>query len=311
MNIETPPCLVVITGPTAVGKTSLSIRIAKHFNTEIISADSRQFYREMIIGTACPTEDQLREVPHHFIRHISIHDPYNVSRFESEVLGKLKELFRNHKLVVMTGGSGLYIEAVCNGIDDLPDPDDNTRLQLKEILRIQGIQALRNKLKILDPVYYDQVDLSNPKRLLRALEVCISTGVPFSTLRRNQPKQRDFRIIRIGLETDRQELYRRINDRTDEMMRRGLADEAKSLYPFRNLNALNTVGYKELFSWIDGTITLTDAVAKIKTNTRRYAKRQMTWFRKQEETKWFEPGDEENIVQYINYEIRKNDTDCG
>ncbi len=299
MKINAPPCLIIIAGPTAVGKTSLSIRIAKHFSTEIISADSRQFYREMIIGTARPTNDQLKEVPHHFIGHLSVSDNYNIGRFESDVLKKLDELFVTHRWVIMTGGSGLYIEAVCRGIDDLPDPDEEIRVQLQELFHHHGIQALRNRLKLLDPIYYDEVDLANPKRLLRALEICITTGIPFSSLRKNIPKPRNFHILRIGLTLERKELYQRINARTDAMMAGGLLDEVKQLLPFRNLNALNTVGYRELFKYLDGTLPLDEAVKNIKTNTRHYAKRQMTWFRKQPDMRWFDPGEEDQIIQYI------------
>jgi tRNA dimethylallyltransferase len=305
MNIDLSPCLVVIAGPSAVGKTSLSIRIARHFSTEIISADSRQFYKEMIIGTVRPAAEQLREIPHHFVGHLSVREPYNVSRFETDVLVLLEELFKKHPLVIMTGGSGLYIEAVCRGIDDLPDPDDATRLQLKDLLHRQGIQGLQDRLKVLDPVYHGQVDLSNPNRLLRALEVCLTTGVPYSLLRKNEPKQRNFRIIKIGLELSRGELDRRINERTDAMMQQGLLAEVKQLVPYRNLNALNTVGYKELFDHLDGTLSLEDAVRKIRTSTRRYAKRQMTWFRKDTAMTWFHPDQYDAIVRFINLTLQK------
>jgi tRNA dimethylallyltransferase len=291
--------LVVIAGPTAIGKTSVSIRVAQHFSTEIISADSRQLYKELKIGTACPSLEELRQVPHHFIGHLSINEEYNVSRFETDTLTLLGQLFGNHRLVIMTGGSGLYINAVCHGIDDLPDPDDATRGSLKQLFETGGIAALRNKLKKLDPDYYASADTDNPKRLLRALEVCLTTGKPYSSLRKNKPKPRNFRILKIGLAMDKEELYERINTRVDQMLKAGLEKEAKQLFPFRHLNALNTVGYKELFEYFDGKITREQAVTDIKTHSRRYAKRQMTWFRKDEEIRWFHPGEFEQIVDHI------------
>ena len=239
--------LLVVAGPTAVGKTALTLILARSLETEILSADSRQFYREMNIGTARPGEEELQLVPHHFTGHISIHDEYNVSRFESDALNLLRQLFKNHQMVIMTGGSGLYINAVCHGIDDLPDPDDTLREELKTMCVREGIESLRTKLRLLDPVYYSKVDVANPKRLLQALEVCIGTGKPFSELRKNEPKPRDFEIIRIGLTREKEELNKRINDRVDRMMEDGLLAEVEQLLPFRNLNALNTVGYKEFF----------------------------------------------------------------
>lgn len=291
--------LLVVTGPTAVGKTSLTLQLAELFKTEIISADSRQFYREMRIGTARPADDELKRIAHHFIGHISIQDEYNVSRFEKETLELLDHLFQVRPVVIMTGGSGLYINAVCHGIDDLPDPDDSLREELKTLYFHEGIEALRAKLKILDPVYYEMVDLANPKRLLRALEVCISTGKPYSDLRKNNPVPRDFEIIKIGLSREKEELNRRINDRVDKMMEAGLLEEARQLLPFRNLNALNTVGYKELFPYFDGLISLDAAVENIKTHSRRYAKRQMTWFRKDTAIRWFHAEQVDEIVTFV------------
>jgi tRNA dimethylallyltransferase len=300
MNSELSRLLVVLAGPTAVGKTSASIEIAKALSCEILSSDSRQFYREMMIGTARPSQEILNIIPHHFIAHLSIHDSYDVSRFETDALHLLERLFVNHRTALMVGGSGLYINAVCQGIDELPDPDDSLRRELKDLLKKEGIGALQQKVKQLDPVYYGQVDLANPNRLLRAVEVSFATGIPYSSLRKNKPKHRNFRIIKIGLQRDRDELNKRINDRVDDMMTGGLMNEVKGLFPFRSLNALNTVGYKELFDHLDGKFTVDQAVEKIKTNTRRFAKRQMTWFRKDQEIRWFHPDEVREIIEYIN-----------
>ncbi len=292
--------LVVITGPTAVGKTSLCLELARRCTTHIISADSRQFYREMYIGTAAPSTEELSAVPHHFIHQLSVHDNYNVSRFETEVLDLLHELFNQHPVVFMAGGSGLYINAVCHGIDLLPDPDPEIRKALKEILETSGIRALQDELERVDPDYAARVDLANPARLIRALEIYRSTGVSYSALRTNKVKRRPFRIVKIGLDLPREILNQRINSRVDAMMNAGLVDEALTLYPLRHLNALNTVGYKELFDYFGGLTTLDHAVEKIKTNSRRYAKRQLTWFRKDPEIKWIGPGDIESVMQYMN-----------
>ncbi len=302
MIIDPKRYLLIITGPTAVGKTALTIHLAQTLKTEILSADSRQFYREMRIGTARPGEKKLSLVPHHFIGQLSIHDEYNVSRFETDALNLLQQLFMNHPVVIMTGGSGLYINAVCHGIDDFPGPDDSLREELKSLFASEGIESLRSRLRILDPQYYNEVDLANPKRLLRALEVCITTGMPYSGLRKMKPKIRDFEIIRIGLTRGKEELNRRINDRVDRMVEDGLLEEVKSLIPFRHLNALNTVGYKELFSFFDGTLSLGSAIENIKTNSRRYAKRQMTWFRRDKAITWFYPDDHE-IIGFIEQKI--------
>jgi tRNA dimethylallyltransferase len=291
--------LIIVTGPTAVGKTSLSIELAKIFSTEIISVDSRQFYRELKIGTAPPTSHELQEVKHHFIGHLSIHDYYNVSKFETDAIDLLNNLFCSHEKVLLTGGSGLYINAVLNGIDDLPDPEESTRSFIKSLYAAEGISSLRKLLKELDPEYYEQVDLKNQARLIRALEVCLTTGEKFSSLRKNSKKLRDFKFILIGLDRKRDELFARISQRTDEMIASGLVDEAKSLLPYRHLNALNTVGYKELFEHFDDLISLDQAVEDIKTNTRRYAKRQLTWFKKMQELQWFHPDEKENIIDFI------------
>jgi tRNA dimethylallyltransferase len=299
MISDSEPLLIILCGPTAVGKTALSIQLSKIFKAEILSADSRQFYREMKIGTAPPSEQELMEVPHHFIGNLSIHEDYNVSRYETEVITRLESLFATHKYALLVGGSGLYIHAVSHGIDDLPDPDSDLRSHLKELYSMYGIEVLNKKLKELDPLYYKEVDRSNPNRLLRALEVCITTGIPFSDLRRRTAKKRNFRMIWIGLERDRKELNARIGQRVDHMMEAGLLEEVRQLAPFQSLNALNTVGYRELFYFLNGSMTLEQAVEKIKTNTRRFAKRQMTWFHKQKEITWFHPDDFDGIVEFI------------
>jgi tRNA dimethylallyltransferase len=300
-NVNTNNCLIVILGPTAVGKTALAIDIARHFNAEIISADSRQFYKELIIGTSFPSDEELNSVHHHMLGHLSISDYYNVSRFENDVLDclNLKFKIQNLEYMLMVGGSGLYITAVCNGIDELPDPDELIREQLKDTYINFGIGAIRKQLFDLDPEYYDTVDLANPNRIIRALEVCLQTGKKYSELRTQEHKHRDFRIIKIGLHRDINELYNIINSRVDVMIQKGLVEEARTLFPFRHLNALNTVGYKELFAYFDGMITLDDAIAKIKTNTRHYAKRQMTWFKKDKSIHWFHPDHKDNIISYV------------
>ncbi len=291
--------LIVILGPTASGKTGIAIEMAKYFHTEIISADSRQFYREIPIGTAAPTAEQMGEVPHHFVGQRSITEDYNVSQFEKEVLELLSEKFQKKDVMIMVGGSGLYLDAVCKGIDDLPDPDPEMRKDLNQLFESKGITALQELLKELDPEYYEQVDINNPKRLLRAIEVCKQTGLKYSELRLNQPADRNFRIVKIGLEVPREQLIQQIHRRTDEMMKHGLLEEAKSMLPHRNLNALNTVGYKELFAYLDGEWTLDLAIEKIKTNTRRYAKRQMTWFKRDKEIQWFSPQNSDDIQAFI------------
>lgn len=297
--INSEKYLVVIAGPTAVGKTDVAIKLAKEWNTEIISADSRQFYNEMSIGTAKPDRRQLDEVKHHFVGQLSIHDYYNVSKFENEALELIKILFDQHNLVFMVGGSGLYIDAVCRGIDDFPDPEPEFRSYLKGIYKDDGIAKLREMLLIQDAEYYSTVDINNPNRLLRALEVCHVTGKKFSEQRLNNSKQRDFQIIKIGLNLPRPELFSRIELRVDQMIEKGLVEEVKSLLHFRHLNALNTVGYKEIFEYLDSKITLQQAIVNIKTSTRRYAKRQLTWFNRTDEYKWFEPSQLNEITNYL------------
>lgn len=296
--------LVVLAGPTAVGKTDVSIELANVFQTEILSADSRQFYSELSIGTAKPTQLQLDKAKHHFVGHLSIHNTFNVSMFENDVISLLKKLYLHHDVVILTGGSGLYIDAVCKGIDDFPDPSDDLRHDLKAIYQVAGINRLKEMLKSYDPVYFEAVDKDNPTRILRALEVCITTGKPFSELRQNSIKKRDFEIIRVGLSLPRAELNSRISARTDGMMKNGLLQEVISFNDYRKLNALNTVGYKELFVYLDGKCSLEEAVGKIKTNTRRYAKRQMTWFNRFEEYTWFDPSHINEITNYISSKMQ-------
>lgn len=295
--------LVVIAGPTAAGKTDISILLAQEWNTEIISADSRQFYRELNIGTAKPGLHQLQEVKHHFVGHLSIHDYYNVSLFENDVLQLLVKLFGKHDIVLMVGGSGLYIDAVCQGIDDFPDPTPELRTSLKGIYHGEGIGKLQEMLLQLDPEYYCQVDIGNPIRLLRALEVCLTTGQKFSDHRLNSRKQRDFNIIKIGLNLPRPELFSRIAGRVDQMMEKGLLQEVQKLLPFRQLNALNTVGYKELYEYLDSKTSLSQAIENIKTNTRRYAKRQLTWFNKNADYEWFTPEQVSEIIEMVGRKI--------
>lgn len=291
--------LIVIEGPTAVGKTAFAVALAKMLNTSVISADSRQFYKELKIGTAKPSVEEMEGVHHLLLGHLSIHDYYNVSRFEQEVLTLLPALFAENQYVILAGGSGLYIDAVCNGIDDFPDPDPELRSYLKGLLRDEGIEKLQNLLFKHDPEYYRSVDLMNPVRLQRALEVVLSTGKPYSELRAGQPKVRDFNIVKIGLNLPREVLFARIARRVDKMMDDGLLEEVRSLLPFRHLTALNTVGYKELFDYLDGNITLQQAVENIKTNTRRYAKRQLTWFKRDPEVKWVEPDHVQELQAYL------------
>lgn len=288
--------LIVITGPTASGKSEAAVNLASALNTEIISADSRQFFRELKIGTAPPTPSELATIRHHFIGHLSICDDYNVSRFETDALLRLKSLFETHEIVVMVGGSGLYINAVCHGIDLLPDPDPVMRQRLKETLAHDGLMVLQEKLKKLDPGYAEKADMANPTRVIRALEVCLTTGTPYSRLRTNTPAKRDFRIRKFAISMPREALNMRINSRVDRMISAGLVEEARGLYHLRHLNALNTVGYKELFEHFDGLVSLEQAITNIKTNTRRYAKRQMTWLRREQDLTW---TDGRNIADEI------------
>jgi len=280
--------LIVIVGPTAIGKTNLSIQLANHFNCEIISGDSRQFYKEMKIGTAVPSDDELALAKHHFIQHKSIHETYTVGDFEKEALNKLKILFDTNDYAILVGGSGLYIDAVTKGLDDFPEVDINTREQLQKEYDTNGIQTLQEQLKVLDKSYYDSVDLQNTHRVMRALEVCLSSGKPYSSFLTSSKKNRPFKCIKIGITADRNIIYDRINMRVDLMIKEGLLDEAKNLYEYKTLNALNTVGYKELFKYFDQEWELDFAISEIKKNTRRFAKRQLTWFKKDTKIEWFD-----------------------
>lgn len=280
--------LISIVGPTAIGKTALSIKLAQHFQTEIISCDSRQFFKEMAIGTAVPSEEELNAAKHHFIQHISIFDSYNVGQFEKDAIAKLDELFQKHNVVIMVGGSGLYVDAVLKGLDDFPKVDSKIRAGLNQKLETQGIESLQQQLEELDPVYYKKVALGNPHRLIRALEICIGSGKPYSSFLKAEHTKRNFTSIKIGLTAEREIIYDRINRRVDIMIEEGLLEEAKKLYPHKTLNALQTVGYRELFSHFDGDFSLDFAVSEIKKNTRRFAKRQGTWFRRDEHTIWFD-----------------------
>ena len=294
--------LVVIAGPTASGKTPLTVSLAKSFNTVIISADSRQMFREMNIGTAVPSAAELSSIQHYFIGNLSINDYYNASMYETEVNDLLENLFKEKEIVFMTGGSGLYINCVCKGIDDIPATDPQVREDLMNQYKIEGVEGLRNSLKIADPAYYEQADLRNYKRILKALEVSIMTGKPYSSFLKGEPKKRSYKIIQIGLELPREELYKRIDDRVDQMLGRGLEEEARLLLPFRTMNALNTVGYKELFDYFEEKTSREEAIRLIKRNTRRYAKRQMSWFSRDKDIKWFHPEKVELIESYIRKE---------
>lgn len=280
--------LISIIGPTAIGKTALSIKLAQYFNTEIISADSRQFFKEMQIGTAAPTQEERRAAKHHFIHHKSIHDHYNVGAFEKEAINCLNRLFKTHNIVIMVGGSGLYVDAVVKGLDDFPQIPPHIRKTLNTHLKQKGLSYLQNQLKTLDPTAYNNIAIDNPHRLIRALEICIGSGSPYSSFLNKRKDKRDFNTISIGLTAERPIIYERIEKRVDIMMAEGLLDEAKNLFQYKHLNALNTVGYKELFKYFEGDWPLDFAISEIKKNTRRFAKRQLTWFRKKEDTLWFD-----------------------
>ena len=292
--------LIIIAGPTAIGKTALAISLAKHFKTEIISADSRQFYREMNIGTAKPSEAELKEVKHHLINSHSVLDQFNAGDFEKESIELINKLFLNHDQVIMAGGSGLFINAVSHGFDQLPIATEEIRNYFNTILEEKGIKFLQDQLKEIDPVYYKEVDIYNPQRIIRALEVFECSGETFSSLRTNIKKQRPFNIVKIGLNTDRNIVYERINLRVDQMIKDGLIKEVEGLKSFRHLNPLNTVGYSEIFDYLEGKSNREEAIEKIKQNTRRFAKRQITWFKKSEDIKWYKPDELEPIIQYLN-----------
>jgi tRNA dimethylallyltransferase len=289
---SSPKTLIVIAGPTAIGKTAIAIQLAQHFKTAIISADSRQFYKEMSIGTAKPNNSELAAATHYFINSLSINESFTVADFEKQALALLHELFKTKDVLILVGGSGLYIKAICEGFDDIPSAEPEIRDKLNHEFSKNGIIHLQEKLKQADPVYYAQVDINNPQRIIRALEVFESTGKPFSSYRLSNTNKRPFNIIKIGLDIHRELLYQRINHRVDDMIQQGLVDEVKSLLPYRHLNALNTVGYSEIFDYLDAKTDLNFAIASIKQNTRRFAKRQLTWFRKDKDMHWFEANDQ-------------------
>ena len=292
--------LIVLIGPTGVGKTELSLSIAEHFNTSIVSSDSRQLYADLKIGTAAPTSNQLARVPHHFVGTLKLTDYYSAAQYETDVLAKLEELFQQNDVVLLTGGSMMYVDAICKGIDDIPTVDKETRELMIQRYEEEGLEKLCAELKILDPEYYKIVDLKNPKRVIHALEICYMTGKTYTSFRTRSTKERPFRIIKIGLRREREELYDRINRRVDEMMQEGLLEEAKNVYGYKHLNSLNTVGYKEMFQYLDGEWTLDFAIEKVKQNSRIYSRKQMTWFKRDTDITWFHPDQKEEIMNHIN-----------
>lgn len=297
------PVLIVLIGPTGVGKTELSLSIAEHYHTSVISSDSRQLYKDLKIGTAAPTPAQLARVPHYFVGTLELTDYYSAAQYETEVLKKLDELFQAHPVVVMTGGSMMYVDAVCKGIDDIPTVDKDTRELMIHRYETEGLDQLCAELRVLDPEYYRIVDLKNPKRVIHALEICYMTGKTYTSFRTRTQKERPFRIVKVGLTRDREELYQRINQRVDEMMKDGLLEEAKRVYPYRQLNSLNTVGYKEIFKYLDGEWDLPFAIEKIKQNSRIYSRKQMTWFKRDAEITWFHPEQKEEVLQFLDSQI--------
>jgi len=291
--------LIVLIGPTGVGKTDLSIRIAEKYNSPIISADSRQLYSELKIGTAAPSEEYLKRIKHYFVGTLKLTDYYSAAQYESDVMELLDALFKNHDTILLTGGSMMYIDAICKGIDDIPTVDSETRRMMMEKYENEGLERLCSELKLLDPEYYSIVDLKNPKRVIHALEICYMTGKTYTSFRTGNKKQRPFNILKIGLSRDRDELYERINRRVDIMISEGLIDEVKSVYKYKELNSLNTVGYKEIIQYLDGNWTLDYAIDKIKQNSRIYSRKQMTWFKRDNEINWFNPDNEEDIMEFI------------
>lgn len=293
--------LIVVTGPTAVGKTALTIEIAKHYGIPIINADSRQIYQELKIGTASPTAEQMQQVKHYFVGTKSITDYYNASMYEQEVVQLLEKLFVDSPVQLLSGGSMMYIDAVCNGIDDIPTVRDDIRNEMKRRYQEEGLDALCEDLRRLDPEHYEVVDRQNYRRVIHALEICYQTGKTYTSFRTQKRKERPFQIVKIGLTRDRQELYDRINQRVDTMMSEGLLDEVRSVSAYRSTNALNTVGYKELFDYIDGRWPLEEAVERIKGNTRRYARKQLTWYKRDEQVTWFHPDQQDKILKFISH----------
>lgn len=297
--------LIVLIGPTGVGKTDLSIKIAEKYNSPIISADSRQLYSDLKIGTAAPAEEYLKRVKHYFVGTLKLTDYYSAAQYESDVISLLEELFKENDTILLTGGSMMYIDAICKGIDDIPTVDNDTRRMMMEKYEKEGLERLCAELKLLDPEYYSIVDLKNPKRVIHALEICYMTGKTYTSFRTGNKKQRPFDIIKIGLCREREELYERINRRVDMMINDGLVDEVKSVYQYRDLNSLNTVGYKEIIQYLDGNCTLNFAIEKIKQNSRIYSRKQMTWFKRDNEITWFHPDNEEGIMNFIESEKEK------
>lgn len=291
--------LIVLIGPTGVGKTELSLQLAEHYQTCIISADSRQLYADLKIGTAAPTPEQLQRIPHYFVGTLQLTDYYSAAQYETEVLSQLESLFTQHDTILLTGGSMMYIDAICKGIDDIPTVDADTRQMMLQRYETEGLEQLCAELKLLDPEYYRIVDLKNPKRVIHALEICYMTGKTYTSFRTQQKKERPFRIVKIGLTRNREELYERINQRVDVMVEEGLIEEAKQVYDFRNLNSLNTVGYKEIFNYLDSEWTLPFAIEKIKQNSRIYSRKQMTWFKRDKEIRWFHPEQKTEILSYL------------
>ena len=291
--------LIVIVGPTGVGKTALCLEVAERLGTFIINADSRQIFRDIPIGTAAPTAEEQKRVKHFFVGKLHINDYYNASMFENDVIKLLDKLFGEKDNIIMSGGSMMYVDAVCNGIDDIPSVNENIRQQVKSLYEADGLDIIKEKLKKLDPEYFEIVDKNNPKRVIHALEICLSTGKTYTSFRTNTKKERSFRIIKIGLNRDRDELYSRIDKRVDLMIENGLMEEAKQMYPHKELNSLNTVGYKELFNYFDGKCTLDEAIFKIKSNTHKYCRKQLTWFKRDKDIHWFNPDNVEEIIKYI------------
>lgn len=296
------PVLVVLLGPTGVGKTELSLSLAEFLHTPIVNADSRQLYRDIPIGTAAPTPQELQRVKHYFVGTLELTDYYSAAQYEADALSLLKTLYQQTPYALMSGGSMMYLDAVCKGIDDIPTVDKDTRKTMLEKYESEGLERLCQELKLLDPDYYNIVDRKNPKRVIHALEICYMTGKTYTSFRTRQPKERPFDILKIGLRREREELYERINRRVDDMIAHGLIDEARRVLPFRHTNALNTVGYKEMFNYLDGTWTLETAVEKIKQNTRIYSRKQMTWFRRDDSIRWFHPDETEAIKRLIDAE---------
>lgn len=295
--------LVVILGPTGVGKTDTCIRVAKHFNVPIINADSRQIFQEIPIGTAAPTQVQQQEIKHYFVGNHHLDDYYSASMYEQDVLSLLEKLFTSQDIALMSGGSMMYIDAVCNGIDDIPTVDEQTRQWMKQRLHDEGLPALVEELRQLDPIHYDFVDKNNPRRVVHALEICHMTGKTYTSFRTNKIKERPFQILKIGLNLPREELYQRINQRVLNMIQEGWVEEALKVYPKRELNSLHTVGYRELFDYLDGLYTLDEAIEKIQSNTRRYMRKQLTWFKRDQKIRWFSPNNIEEIINYISKSI--------